>query len=148
MRAKGGVGNTGGVTLNRSADRRRWLVLVALGLYAGGASLTRPHTGAATLAVVLPAAVVLVRAGTRHPSGLAAADAHPSLRRTAWAWAAVVVSTAVWELAAWLQQPAYNVASEDHPTVSILLDPLTDATATRLLAWYCWLYLGYRMARR
>ena len=55
---------------------------------------------------------------------------------------------AVWELAAWLQQPAFNVASEDHPTVSILLDLLTDAAAARFLAWCCWLYLGYRMVRR
>ena len=136
------------MTTRRLGDRSRWLVLVAMGLYAGGASLTRPQTGAATLAVVVPAAVVLVLAATRRPGGLDAADARPPLRRTAWAWAAVIVLAAVWELAAWLQQPAYNVASEDHPTVSILLDPLTDAAAPRLLAWCCWLYLGYRTVRR
>lgn len=133
----------------RSDDRSRRLVLVAMGLYAAAASLTQPHTGAATLAVVVPAAVVvLALAGTRRPSGSDAADPHPPLGRTAWAWAAVVVSAAVWELAALLQQPSYNVASEDHPTLSILLDPLTDTTAPRFLAWCCWLYLGYRLVRR
>lgn len=131
----------------RSA-RRRWLVLVAIGLSAGAASVTQPHTGAATLAVVVPAAVVLVLAGARRPSGLDAADAHLPLRRTAWAWAALAGLAVVWELAALRQQPAYDVASDDHPTISILLDPLTDAAAPRFLAWCCWLYLGYRMVRR
>lgn len=123
-----------------------------MGLYAAGASLTRPDTGAAALAVALPAAVVVVltgvRAGARRPCGPDPADAHPSVRRTAWAWAALVGLAVLWELAALLQQPAYDVASEDHPTVSILLDPLTDSGAPRFLAWCCWLYLGYRLVRR
>ena len=49
---------------------------------------------------------------------------------------------------AWLAQPAYNVVSADHPTISLLLDPLSGSGLPRFVLWSCWLYAGYRLVRR
>ena len=104
-------------------------------------------TPLAAVAVLLPCAVVLVLAGAPRTW----ADTRPAqgrLSRTAWAWGGVVALTALWDLVAWLGQPAYNVASADHPTISLLLDPLTGSPSPRFLLWCCWLYVGYRLVRR
>ncbi|MFL6130836.1 MAG: hypothetical protein ACJ73E_17445, partial [Mycobacteriales bacterium] len=69
-------------------------------------------------------------------------------RRTALAWGAVVALTAAVELLALAGQPAYDVAAPDHPTISLLLDPLTGAGPTRFAAWCCWLGLGRAVLRR
>jgi hypothetical protein len=63
-------------------------------------------------------------------------------------WATVVALAVGWELAAWLQQPSYNVSSYNHPTLSVLLDPLTAPPMARFVAWCGWLYVGYRLVRR
>lgn len=133
------------VTIGGPDDR--WLVLVCVVLYAAVASLTRPLTSAAAVAVAFPALAGLVLAGIARPS----ADhggIDPAVRRTAALWAAVVALGTAWELAAWLQQPAYNVASYEHPTVSMLFDPVTQAGIPRFAAWCCWVYVGYRVVRR
>jgi hypothetical protein len=127
-------------------DERR-VVLVCVVLYAAVASQTRPLTDAAAVAVAVPVGAVLVLAGT---GGAAAADRSgidPGVRRTAALWAAVVALAAAWELAAWLQQPAYNIASYEHPTASVLLDPVIQPWIPRFAAWCCWLYVGYRVVR-
>jgi hypothetical protein len=134
------------VTAVWNAHRSR-LVLVAIALYAGGAALTAPLTGAATVAVAIPSAVLLVLAGLHRPAPRPAARG-PRPRRTAVAWATVVLVAAVWDLTAWLQQPAYDVAAHDHPTISLLLDPVTESWPWRFAAWCCWLYAGYRLVRR
>jgi hypothetical protein len=116
-------------------------------LYAAVASLTRPLTSAAAVAVAVPAFAGLVLAGTARPS----ADHRgidPAVRRTAALWGAVVALGTAWELAAWLQQPAYDVASYEHPTASLLFDPVTEAGFPRFAAWCCWMYVGYRVVRR
>lgn len=124
-------------------------------LYAAVASLTRPQTGAAALAVAVPVVAGLVMTGINRrspepaaePAGEPGAPA-PGARRTTALWALVVGLAIAWELAAWLQQPAYNIASHEHPTVSILLDPVTEAGIPRFAAWCCWLYVGYRVVCR
>ena len=126
---------------------RRALVLAGALLYAATAALTTPLTPLASVAVLVPEGLVLVLAGARRTwadTGLW----QGGLSRTAMAWGAVVVLTAVWDLAAWLAQPAYNVASADHPTISLLLDPLTGSLLPRFVLWCCWLYVGYRLVRR
>jgi hypothetical protein len=129
--------------------RRGTLAVAAVALYAAAASFTPPLSVAATVAVVVPATVVLVLA-TRHRPGhgprTRATD--PRLRRTAAAWAVLVVLGAALELAAWLHQPAYDVASPDFPTLSLLLDPVTDGAPGRFIAWSTWLYVGWRVVRR
>ncbi len=133
------------VTLGRPDDRR--VVLVWVVLYAAVASLTRPLSDAAAVAVAVPAVVVLVLAASGPPPA-DRGGIDPGVRRTAVLWAGVLALGTAWELAAWLQQPAYNVASYDHPTVSTLLDPVTEPWIMRFAAWCCWLYAGYRLVRR
>jgi hypothetical protein len=133
------------VTMGPPSDRR--VVLVCVVLYAAVASLTRPLTDAAAVAVAVPAVAVLVLPGIARPSaGHGGID--PAVRRTAVLWAAVVALGTAWELVAWLQQSAYNVASYEHPTASTLLDPVTEDWIPRFAAWLCWVYVGYRVVRR
>lgn len=133
--------------------RRRALAFAAV-LYVAGASSTSPLTSAATVAVAVPTAAALVLA-TRRRTGPGSpalrTDRRPTgrrLRRTAAVWAVLIVLGAAWELAAWLRQPAYDVASVDHPTLSLLLDPVTGAGPGRFAAWCAWLYVGWRLVRR
>jgi hypothetical protein len=127
-------------------DHRR-VVTMALVAYAGTAALSQPLTATAAAAVAVPAVIVLLLAGTTRPAP-PAAENRTRVRRTALAWGAVVVLAAVWDLTAWLQQPAYDVSAHAHPTISVLLDPVTEAWPWRPLAWGCWLYAGYRLVRR
>jgi hypothetical protein len=133
------------VTLGGLDERR--VVLVCVVLYAAVASQTRPLTDAAAVAVAVPAIAVLVLAGTGRAAAADRGGIDSKVRRTAALWAAVVALAAAWELAAWLQQPAYNVASYDHPTASVLLDPIIQPGIPRFAAWCCWLYAGYRVVR-
>lgn len=122
---------------------RSGLAVGAVALYAGVASLSRPFSGAAVVAVAVPVAVVLVRSRRRRP-----AVPNVPLRRTAVAWGAVLGLATVMELVAFVRQPAYDVASPALPTLSVLLDPLTSAGPTRFLAWCGWLWVGWELARR
>ena len=122
---------------------RSGLAVGAVALYAGVASLSRPFSGAAVMAVAVPVAVVLVRSRRRRP-----AVPNAPLRRTAVAWGAVLGLATVVELVAFVRQPAYDVASPALPTLSVLLDPLTSAGPTRFLAWCGWLWVGWELARR
>ena len=129
--------------------RRGTLAVAAVALYAAAASLTPPLSVAATVAVVVPATVVLgLATGHRPGLGQQRPGTDPRLRRTAAAWAVPVVLGAALELAAWLHQPAYNVASPDFPTLSLLLDPVTGGGPGRFVAWCIWLYVGWRVVRR
>jgi hypothetical protein len=135
------------VTSSLLGKRRRGLAMAGVLLYAAPASLTAPLTPVASVAVLLPCVLVLGLAcawRTRTDTG----RLRERLSRTALAWGAVVTLTAAWDLVAWLSQPAYDVASADHPTVSVLLDPLTGSPLPRFLLWCCWLYAGYRLVRR
>jgi len=122
---------------------RSGLAVGAVALYAGVASLSRPFSGAAVVAVAVPVAVVLARSRRRRP-----AVPNVPLRRTAVAWGAVLGLATVVELVAFVRQPAYDVASPALPTLSVLLDPLTSAGPTRFLAWCGWLWAGWELARR
>ena len=122
---------------------RSGLAVGAVALYAGVASLSRPFSGAAVLAVAVPVGIVLVRSRRRRP-----AVPNAPLRRTAVAWGAVLGLATVVELVAFVRQPAYDVASPALPTLSVLLDPLTSAGPTRFLAWCGWLWAGWELARR
>ena len=133
---------------------RRGILVAGAVVYAAAASATAPLTGAAMVMVAVPAAGVLVLAvRSRNGRGRPAppADTPPvdrRLRRTATAWAVPILFGGVLELSAWLRQPAYDVASPDHPTLSLLLDPVTGGGPGRLVAWCAWLYAGWRVARR
>ncbi|HEX2176745.1 MAG TPA: hypothetical protein VHG70_12620, partial [Nocardioidaceae bacterium] len=96
------------MTINLS-KARSGLAVAALLLYAAVASLATPLSLVASVAVLVPGVITLVVASTRRTR----ADIGLSqgrLSRTALAWGGVVALTALWDLAAWLAQPAYNVA--------------------------------------
>ncbi len=131
----------------RRLEGRRGLGLAGVLLYAAAGSLTAPLTVLASVAVLVPGVIMLVVASVRRPRAHRG-PFRERLSRTALAWGGVVALTALWDLAAWLAQPAYNVAAADHPTISLLLDPLTGSPLPRFLLWFCWLYLGYRLVRR
>jgi hypothetical protein len=128
--------------------RRPGLVVVAGVLYAAVAALTQPLTVLATVAWAVPALAALILAGSRTPAGHHGGGADLRIRRTAAAWSAILALAAVLELAAWLQQPAYNVGSRDHPTISLLLDPILEPWPVRFAAWAAWLWVGWRVVRR
>jgi hypothetical protein len=123
------------------------MVVAGVVLYAAMVSLTAPLTPAAALAVFIPCGVALVLALSRRVPPERQTLRGP-LSRTALAWGCLVALTAIWDLVAWLQQPAYNVASAAHPTISLLLDPLTGAPVPRFVLWCLWLFAGYRLVRR
>ena len=120
------------------------LAVGAVALYAAVASLSRPFSAAAVVAVAVPLGIVLVRSRRRRP----AVPVDVPLRRTAVAWGAVLGLATVVELVAFVRQPAYDLASPALPTLSVLLDPLTSAGPTRFLAWCGWLWAGWELARR
>ena len=135
-----------------------WLALVAVVGYAAAAAMTRPLTGTASVAVAVPVLVVLIQAVRARPSrrprrGPAGRPGPPAARGgsgrwTAAAWGAVVLLAAALELTAFFRQPGYNVAAPDFPTLSLLLDPVTGAGATRFLVWCCWLWAGWALVHR
>lgn len=121
--------------------------MVAGVLYAAVASQLRPLTAAAAVAVAVPAAIVLIRASRRRSPGPTVAGS-ARVRRTAVAWGVIIVLAGAVELVALIRQPAYDVASPEHPTLSLLLDPATESWPLRFVVWCCWLYLGSALARR
>ncbi|HEY5855402.1 MAG TPA: hypothetical protein VIW24_15475 [Aldersonia sp.] len=127
--------------------RTESLLAAATVAYAVAGSLTSPLSMAALIAVVVPVAGATAWTLARPPRPRPE-PSRPAVRRTALAWAAVVVLAGTWELVAWLRQPAYNVASAQHPTISVLLDPVTEAQPGRLLAWAGWLAAGWWLVRR
>jgi hypothetical protein len=132
-----------------ASRRRGTLAVAAVALYAAAASLTPPLGVAAAVATAIPVAVVLVLAARDRPDPAAQTPATGlRVRRTAVVWAVLVVLGGAVELAAWLHQPAYDVASPDFPTLSVLLDPVTDGGPGRFIAWCAWLYVGWRVVRR
>jgi hypothetical protein len=129
-------------------EPRPGLVVVAGVLYAALAALTQPLTVPATVAWAVPALAALILAGLRTPAVRHRAGADRRIRRTAVAWGTILALVVALELAAWLQQPAYNVGSHDHPTISLLLDPILEPWPARLGAWAVWLWVGWRVVRR
>jgi hypothetical protein len=135
------------MSIDLLGGREGRVALMALPLYAAAASLTQPFTPAAAVAVLIPGLVALVAAARRRPV-TASGGVVPGVRRATLAWSTVLALAVTWELVAWLRQPAYNIASADHPSLSLLLDPVTESSVPRFLVWCCWLYAGYRLVRR
>ncbi len=71
-----------------------------------------------------------------------AADPGPLPRSGAVAWLTVFLSLAAWELVNLFQQPDLQTGSFDHPTLSVLADPVLDVRLWRILFVGVWLALG------
>jgi hypothetical protein len=100
----------------------------------------------ALVAVALPGLVGVVSAW----SATAGAPAEAAALRAggAAAWAALFVALGLWELTAWLLQPTLTTDSPEHPTISVLLDPLLASHPGRSVGFAAWLALGWFLVRR
>lgn len=102
------------------------------------------HSWAITAAVGLPALGVTVLA-MRWPNDPAGGSARIRLATTC--WVVLLVAGLLWEFAAFIRQPAWNIANPDFPTLSVLLGPAFEERVVRFAAWLLWLYAGTRLTR-
>ena len=109
------------------------------------ASFSR-YSWPATVAVATLGAVVVAWGWEGPPE---VRTSRPKLpRRGVFAWAAVFVGGALWELSALLMQPTLTTDSPTHPTISVLSDPLLASYAGRTIALLLWLAAGWYLVRQ
>lgn len=100
-----------------------------------------PFSGVATVAVLAGGGVAMAAGAATRRSP---ADRPPAVgRRDVAPWAATLAVVALWQLAAYLQEPRH-----DHPTVSSLANDLLDSTPARAFACALWLLAAWALARR
>ena len=75
-------------------------------------------------------------------------EPEPVPRRGAAAWVVWAVLAAVWELIALLGQPTLTTGSSDHPTLSVLFDPVLATYPGRVVVLAAWLAVGWSLCRR
>lgn len=117
---------------------------MGLVLAAGGAA-TRPFSRPATAIVAvatLGALVLAFRGRSARP------PCSPRLRRGVAVWSALLVAVSAWEVYALSRQPALNQPSDEHPTLSTLLDPALEQWPLRLAGWLVWLGAGWWLVSR
>jgi hypothetical protein len=106
--------------------------------YAWWAVTRPPFSAAATVAVVGAGAAAAVAGsrGRRRPRPHVAGKA-------ALPWAVLVVVTALWQAAAFVQDPRH-----DHPTLSSLANGLLDSGPARVAAFLAWMGAMAGLSRR
>lgn len=124
-----------------------WPVVVAVLLlaYAGFASGLPPLTARVAVAVLLPVGIVAVLAMRRELS--IEHEERPATRRAVRVWSVLLAIGLLWEAWAFFNQPAWDVASYDHPSLSSLVKPYLEHRALRFGTWTLWLYAGIRLVR-
>ncbi|MGV9972613.1 hypothetical protein [Nocardia beijingensis] len=131
----------------RSAHRfRRRAALLAVGLVlAACGAATRPFSWQATAMVAIAAstgvALALRRRIERPPRTT-------QLTRGVAVWSALLVAASGWEVYTLLRQPAMNQPSQEHPTLSTLLDPALEHWPLRFAGWAVWLAAGWWLVSR
>lgn len=70
------------------------------------------------------------------------------LRRGVAVWSALLVAASVLEVYTLLRQPALNRPSQEHPTLSTLLDPALEHWPLRFAGWAVWLAAGWWLVSR
>lgn len=131
--------------LSTRARSRSVLLTTLMFAYAVLASGLTQRSLQITMAMLIPVGVVSVLA-IRQPE-TAHQEASPPIRRAVWLWTALLVAGLLWEAWAFFHQPAWDVASYDHPTISSLVEPYLDNRGVRVGAWTLWLYSGFRLVR-
>ncbi|MEU1545126.1 hypothetical protein [Nocardia sp. NPDC005745] len=131
----------------RSAYRLPWratALTVGIVLAAVGAA-TRPFSWPATAIVAVAALGALVlafRGRSERPPRTA------RLGRGVAVWSTLLVAVLAWEVYALSRQPSLNQPSDDHPTLSTLLDPALEQWPLRLAGWLVWLGAGWWLVSR
>jgi hypothetical protein len=103
------------------------------------AALARPLTTSAVLAVAVPG-VLLLALRVRRP---VARPVEVGMRGGTVAWSALAAGVAAWWLVAFTWGNDAN-----HPTLSLLLDPVFDTYPGRLAGWLAWLCAGRWLVTR
>jgi hypothetical protein len=110
-------------------------------VYAALVATFARYSWPATVAVEAPA-VTAVAVVWRRP--LEGQPAPPRLTHAGAAvWGAVLVALGLWELSALLLQPSLTTDSYEHPTLSVLMDPLLAGHLGRSVFLWLWLTSGW-----
>ena len=115
-------------------------VVAAVALFAAVVGSFRRFTLPVTLAVGVPAGIVLVWAWRATPRRRVD---RPLGSAGVGAWLAVFVGLGLWELVALSMQPALTVNSSTHPTISVLLDPVFAHHLGRSVGIGLWVAIGW-----
>jgi hypothetical protein len=129
----------------RTLPAPAWVVALILAGCAILAGAPARFSWLATLAVVLPGALVVLAARRPTPRSRPLPSARPM---GAALWAMVLIAIAVWELINLLLQPSFTTGSWDHPTLSTLADPIFATHAGRAVGLAAWLGAGWYLAER
>jgi hypothetical protein len=135
---------------SRALEARGGLTLAAAAVYAWVAGGFDRFSWPATVGVFLPGTVALAAAARRRPApppGRLPPARHVDPRGAA-LWLGLFLAFCVWELAAFVHQPSSTVGSWDHPTLSVLADPVLASHPARSLALFGWLAMGWSLLRR
>lgn len=108
--------------------------------YALIAAVFRPLTVPAAVAVLIPGVLLLALRATRPVRSLPSGAVSPG---AAALWLALAAAGAAWWLVAflWGNDP-------EHPTLSLLLDPVLDTYPARVLGYVLWLAAGRWLVTR
>lgn len=120
--------------------------LFGLGAYALVAGSFARDSWPASVAVLVPAISGIVLAWERPTEG--GRDEPRSGPCGARAWAGVFIALGLWELTNLLLQPSLTEGSYDHPTLSVLMDPVLASHAGRSVFLALWLWLGWFLLER
>lgn len=141
--AAGAAGASGPRAIEIHASAR-WLF--GLGAYALVAGSFARYSWPASVSVLVPGISGVVLAWERPTR----ADSSEPRRDPggARAWAGVFIALGLWELTNLLLQPSLVEGSYDHPTLSVLMDPVLASHAGRSVFLALWLWLGWFLLER
>jgi len=95
------------------------------------------------------AGVVALRAVVRPPAPAThRATRTPVVPRNWWLWPVLAASLALVELYSFLSQAGPRTDSEQHPTVSTLVEPILTHQPTRAIGIVAWALVGWWLVRR
>jgi hypothetical protein len=115
-------------------------VVLGCALYGWIVGHWTPQTLPVQLAVAVPG-LLLVPFAWRVP------DVDRRLSARAWWWAIAGVLVCLWELTSFLFQPDPRAGLYEHPTLSVILDPLFSTAGLRSILVAVWLALGVGLFR-
>lgn len=122
-----------------------WWAAAALAGYAALAGLPARFSWPATLAVIVPGAVVVALARRPWTRNQSFPEVQPE---GAAPWVVVLVGLCVWELVNLFLQPSLTVGSYDHPTLSELAEPFLNGHWGRSIGITAWLATGWYLLER
>ena len=115
-------------------------VVLACAVYGWVVGHWIPNTLPVQLAVAVPGLLII-------PFAWRVPGTDRKLSARAWWWAIVGVLVCLWELTSFLFQSDPAVGSYEHPTLSVILDPLFGTAGLRSVLVGVWLALGVALFR-